>query len=182
MEKSEHMLDTASKVAGLTRKQYRGCRETEKLEAKKENERIRSVSRIGKGREKQQWVKQREASAERQDKRRAQEEEKRRKERNEKRLQEKEVQKEVQKVQQETNRTETNKTEQREHKGWKESERAKMDAWGKVMTEEKKDRANRKEAERRLKERKDQEEEERRQEAQKKKTRSTQRTYREERQ
>ena len=49
--KFEHMLDTASKVAGLTGKQYRDWRRTEKLEAKKENGRSRSVSRRRKRRE-----------------------------------------------------------------------------------------------------------------------------------
>ena len=44
-----------------------------------------------------------------------------------------------------------------------------MDAWANVITKGKKERADRKEAERRLKERKDQEEEERWQEAQEKK-------------
>ena len=84
--KFEHMLDTASKVAGLTSKQYRDWRRTEKLEAKKENGRDRSISRIRKKREEAWGQTEREASAERKEKRRAQEEDKRRKERNEKRL------------------------------------------------------------------------------------------------
>ena len=49
--KFEHMIETASKVAGLTSKQYREWRRTEKLEAKKENGRGRSISRIRKKRE-----------------------------------------------------------------------------------------------------------------------------------
>ena len=41
----EHMLDTASKIAGQTRRQYDEWRETEKLEKKRDNGRGRSMSR-----------------------------------------------------------------------------------------------------------------------------------------
>ena len=39
------MLDTASKIAGLTRRQYDEWRETEKLEKKRGDGRSRSMSR-----------------------------------------------------------------------------------------------------------------------------------------
>ena len=63
--KFEHMLDTASKVAGLTRKQYRDWRRTGKLEAKKENGRSRSISRIRKKREETWGQTERERRAQR---------------------------------------------------------------------------------------------------------------------
>ena len=67
------MIETASKVAVLTRRQYNEWRENEKLEAKKENGRGRSLSKRRKrGTENQA---KREASQKRVDKERAEAEE-----------------------------------------------------------------------------------------------------------
>ena len=90
----EYMMETASKTAGLTEKQYREWRKAEKLEPLKRNGRGRSISKRRKRRDRTQGRTAREETAERQDLRRQQEEEKRRQKRNEEHLKEKGIQRE----------------------------------------------------------------------------------------
>ena len=85
---------------------------------------------------------EREASAERRDRRRAQEEEQRRKEKNDRRIYEKEAPKE------------SSRTERQGQKGPGADNRAKMDSWAETIRKEKRGRAEQKEADRRAKEKK----------------------------
>ena len=94
-EKMENMFDTAAKIAGLTKKQYREWRKSEALEPKRENSRGRSVSKGRKRNARSQ--EKREAEQKRIDKERKEAEEKRRQQREGERVQERDAKREEKK-------------------------------------------------------------------------------------